>query len=455
MHDLQPLAKFHTHRHADRFLLNASWLVKLRWVAVAGQMTTIFFSTIVLQIEINLPPLLVVLALTSVSNIALFAWFLKKSDSFSQEDEVQNGNLVLALIVALDLLSLTTMLFFSGGPTNPFCFFFFVNLSLAAVLLTLPWSWATNLLSIACFSFLLYDYEAINLGEFEIALPSIRSSGKTSIVHVGMLTAFSTCSSVIVYFMARLNSEIHEQEINLRLAESLQARGEKLEALGTLAAGAAHELATPLSTIAVVAKEVENEVKKIEADKRVVEDIVLIRSELDRCRTILDRMAPRAGQAIGESFNQTTVKELVDEIAAGLPDSCQPETRYKNESAEIEFQVPRVGLAQALRGLVQNAIDVTPEDQHVTLLVDRDETEVNFVIQDRGQGMSPEVLNRISEPFFTTKETGQGMGLGVFLAHTVIQRLDGRMEFRSRLGQGTTVIVHLPLASSDLGNKMG
>ena len=308
------------------------------------------------------------------------------------------------------------------------------------------WAWAINLLTIVCFAALMFEhYELEKLGN---GLATIRSLNNVTLQHVGLLVAFATCASVIVYFMTRLTDELSLQQQEIRRAQALQASSDKVEALGTLAAGTAHELATPLSTIAIVARDVEQAFEQHPPDfpgaQDVIEDVHLIRSQLDRCRKILDTMASHAGEAIGEQVKPATVEAISNamidgligrqRIALNLPEAAKTET----------LNVPLAGLSQALRGLVKNAIDSDP--QHGPVVIDvirQSDRQWDWKIRDQGQGMSADQLERVSEPFYTTKAPGKGMGLGVFLAMNVVRRLGGSVEFESKIGKGTCVTVTL------------
>jgi two-component system sensor histidine kinase RegB len=227
----------------------------------------------------------------------------------------------------------------------------------------------------------------------------------------------------------------------------LQARSEKIEALGTLAAGAAHELATPLSTIAVVAKEVERELDGIEIPAVVLEDISVIRSELDRCRKILDRMSTESGQTVGETMSSVAASELLRAVNEPYERHPLVRTSCSNRAADARVRVPVQGLAQALRGIVQNALDADPGDSPIRIAADCDGRALQITVEDSGRGMTREVLQRAGEPFFTTKEPGSGMGMGLFLARSVIERIDGQIDIQSTVGEGTTVRVTLPIAN--------
>ena len=155
-------------------------------------------------------------------------------------------------------------------------------------------------------------------------------------------------------------------------------------------------------------------------------------------------MASDAGEPSGEPLRAHTVKEL---IAATLQELDEAAVHVECEAdvESVRLRIPLQGLAQALRGLVRNALDASPTGVSVVLVAFRSDDSVVMHIRDRGAGMDPITLQRVAEPFFTTKPPGRGMGLGVFLARTLVERLHGTVTYDSTRGQGTTVIVRLPL----------
>lgn len=434
----------------ERVSVNIGWLIKLRWVAVVGQLLTIAGAELILGIDLLIWPLFVVIGLTVVSNLVLIIWFSRLSPALPAEAWRSFDN-TLGWIMTMDMLSLTTLLYVTGGPTNPFCLFFFVNLSLSAVVLDRNWAWSLNLISIACFAGLLYDHIPIDELNRGLSLLPIAEKGDWSLGQLGLLVAFATCSSVIVYFMTRVTGALRQQEIDLREAQEDRSRNEKLEALGTLAAGAAHELATPLTTIALVAKDVEQSLRQHgpATDEDLIDDVGLIRQQLDRCKTILDRMASHAGETVGEMMQTIPIAEFFEDVRQGLTDEAnRVVVEYSDLADTVEINVPVDALSQAIRGLVQNALDASEAEGQVNIRISVGKRLMTWAIQDYGTGMSAEVLRRVSEPFFTTKQPGRGMGLGVFLARNVIERLEGSVDFESscdgNLPTGTTVTVRLP-----------
>ena len=222
-------------RFADRYRINTRWLIKLRWVAIIGQLLTIVVTVWLFQIQIpTIWPLIAAIAVTVASNLILAFWFSRSSGT-GQTDAP--WDLILGIVLMMDLFSLTTLLFATGGPNNPFSLFFFVNVSLSALVLNRNWAWALNVMSILCFAFLLFDHYPIE--RLDLGLDSIRG-GNASLQHIGLLVAFAACSSVIVYFMNRLTDEVRQQQTAVRRAEESKARFEKIEALGTVTAAAAH-----------------------------------------------------------------------------------------------------------------------------------------------------------------------------------------------------------------------
>lgn len=439
-----------------RFSINYRWLVKLRWVAVVGQLLTFAFASFVLRFDLLLWPMFSIIGLTIVSNLLLARYF--RSLRFSTTDRPQNSvpatgdQHILGLVMTMDMLSLTTLLYVSGGPTNPFWVFYFVNVSLSAVLLDKNWAWGLNLLAVLCSTGLIIHYRPVPELDQGKVLEPVLLTGSVSLVQLGTIIGFALCSSVIVYFVTRVTSALRQQEVDLRQAQQQQSRNEKLQALGTLAAGAAHELSTPLTTIALVAGDVEKGLQRgVYGDDKggLIDEVRLIRQQLDRCRKILDRMGSHSGETVGEMPRTMDLAELFAEIREGID---QPDSRFRvsfDGDGDAQVRIPVVAFSQAVRGLLQNGIDASPEGTPVAIRFARRPESLEITIEDRGHGMAAEVLTRVSEPFFTTKPPGKGMGLGVFLARNVIEQLGGRVRIDSRtsppgLQSGTIVTLTIP-----------
>jgi two-component system sensor histidine kinase RegB len=187
-----------------------------------------------------------------------------------------------------------------------------------------------------------------------------------------------------------------------------------------------------------VARELERELTRTQATAGA-DDARLIRDEVDRCKHILEQMATDSGASAGEAFTTVSVREL---LQRSLEDLNESERVRVELETELAVKVPLTVLSRAVRGLVRNALQASTDI--VSLRAEQRDDQLALEVRDRGTGMSAEVLASVGEPFFTTKPPGQGMGLGVFLARALCDRLGGTFELSSKLGEGTLVRVLLP-----------
>jgi two-component system sensor histidine kinase RegB len=346
----------------------------------------------------------------------------------------------LVAVLALDVAVLTGLLFYAGGSSNPFSFLYLVHIALAAVVLRSGWTWVLGLFSLVASG-------ALFFGHAWLAMDDASLEGSMHQMHqhlLGMWVGFAVAAGFIAYFVTRIRRALARREADLAAERGLLARNDKLVALATLAAGAAHELATPLGTIMIAAKELE---RQMAAGQGIsVEDLQLIRAQANRCRAILDQMAVDAGEGTGEAPAPITVEELVARVLPGLHHEPAVEVSVDPNARGCALMVPAAALAQALRGVLKNAQEASPREARVSLSARRRDGRLEIAVEDRGAGMPPEVLERAGEPFFTTKPPGQGMGLGLFLTRGVVERLGGALELRARPDGGTRVTLALPWA---------
>lgn len=430
------------HVHADPTLESAIWFQQLRWVAVAGQLLTLLAVTVVLRIDLPWGWLLGLIATTALTNAAYAIWLRQlERGGLDYGDRLPTEQIVSCLMLT-DILVLTGMLYLSAGIANPFALFYFVNIAVAGAILSPGWAWGIWAATICGVAFLLNSNVPIAALSSGHPIAQEPSAGFWTIPRVGFLVSFSTCSGVITYFITALTNELRSRQEALKSAESERVRNRQLEAMATLAAGAGHELASPLSTIAVVVKELSLALKRQDAPPEITNDVELIRSELDRCRHILDRMTSAAGDAAGERLLTVSLHDLCDESTLGLrePDLIDITVTPGSNDALLPLQAA----AQAIRNTLQNAIDASQPGAIVNLTATQIGDRWVLEVVDRGDGMDAEVLARIGEPFFTTKEPGRGMGLGIHLTENVIRRLGGTIKFSSQPGHGTVVTINLP-----------
>ncbi|HSO39044.1 MAG TPA: ATP-binding protein [Labilithrix sp.] len=407
--------------------ITLTWLIRLRWGFFAAQAATIAGARYLLDVNVPIAELAVVVGVSGLSNVALDLWSRQMHEP---------SDSALGAVFVLDTLLLTALLYFAGGPANPFSAFYLVHVTIAAVALGMRWSAAIVALSALSYAGLFFKHVTVP------AMEHAHHSGTAFSVHLqGMWVALTIAASLIAYFVTRVSKALRAREAELLRVQHLAARNEKLASLSTLAAGAAHELGTPLGTIAIAAKELERSIRT--APDEAVLDARLIRDELERCRAIVSRMSANAGQTVGELAGPTTTAAVVaalrERMGEGVFSGVDPQIR------DAAFVAPVQGLVQVLSNLVQNAIHATPEGgPPIVLLSDVVGDVVRFTIQDRGRGIARADLDRVGEPFFTTKPPGQGMGLGLFLARAFAERYGGQLVVASDEGKGTRVTLELP-----------
>jgi two-component system sensor histidine kinase RegB len=412
-----------------RAAISLDWLVRLRWWSVLGQAATVATARALLGPELGVARLLTFIGILAASNAAMSA-FGARSPS---------PRALCGAALALDTLLLTGLLHATGGPYNPFSVLYLVYITLAAVVLRARWTWFLALLASGCYGFLFASH---------IPLEHLDHSGPEMSLHLhGMWLAFAVAAALTAYFVVRLTAEIEQRDAALAEARERAARHERLAAVTTLAAGAAHELGTPLATIAVAAKELERSIRhpRPGEDQRLAEDAALIRSELDRCRAILNRLAANSGQVPGEAPQDLNVRDVMQEIVAALPAEQRSRLTFSVPRDGAMRRLPRAALEQIAHNLLRNAFEAT--GGRVALSIETRPTGLTLRVQDEGPGMSPEVLARVGEPFFSTKGPGQGLGLGVFIARTLSEQMGGRLSIDSTTRRGTTALVEIPVES--------
>ncbi|RUQ31876.1 MAG: HAMP domain-containing histidine kinase [Candidatus Competibacteraceae bacterium] len=339
---------------------------------------------------------------------------------------------VLFACLQLDILTLALLLFFSGGASNPFVSLLLLPLITAAILLPTWQVWITAVVTVATYTVLMFYYQP---------LPGMLSGhGHGFQAHLwGMWLVFVISALLIAGFVARLATALRERDQQVAELREKALRDEQILVLGLFAAGAAHELGTPLSTIAVLAREMEY---SHGGDAELCADLNVLRQQVDACRAILGELL--------KSANLATDRESVQPLDRLLE---QTRNRWQLLRPQVALQVRYPGIApppavaapqaigQTLINLLNNAADASPEG--VCLEGHWDAQRVVIEIRDQGQGWSLEAANRNGEAFFSTKE--DGIGIGLLLANATLERLGGRVSLRRDRRGGTCARIDLPV----------
>jgi len=408
--------------------LGLSWLLMLRWGAVTGQLVAILVARWALQLDLPFAALLCCAAFTAITNAAIGA----------RASIVQSDGAVFAVLVT-DVVVLTVMLALSGGAHNPFTVFYLVHVALAAVLVDARRAWAVVALvtsAFACLSTLATNASAIALGGGSVGA-------------AGAFVAFALAAGFVTHFVGRVSRGLRERDRQRTELEQLARQNERLATLSAFAANAAHELGSPLGTIAVTASELVHAARASGADESFALDAELVRREVARCREILADISARAGESVGEMPVEITPHRVVEILRELMHVESRSHLRLAlpEDLEHVSLFAPPKTLAQMLRNLVRNAReahDVAHVGEPVELRVASREQHVCFHVLDRGAGVPTSVRNSLGEPFVTTKHEQGGLGLGVYLARAYAERTGGTLRHRDRAGGGTDVELRLP-----------
>lgn len=411
--------------------IGLTWFMRLRWWAVAAQLAAVVLARAIGE---RLPggPLLGWAALMALTNAAV--------PQLRRHSRIE-GAAALGGLLVFDLLALTGLLALSGGPSNPFSIVYLVQVSLASVLLSARWAWATVLLSVGCYGLL---FALVPVGG-QGGGHHVHAAGAAFRAHLwGMFFAFSGAAALVAVFVTRVTRALRAREQELSRARERLARSERVASLMAQAAGTAHDIGTPLATIALVATELEREAAGRGDLQRIGADARLVREEVERCRGLLDQLSVRAGDLVGEVPATVDLAGLLERVRLSLGPDCAARLRTEVAPQLGPVRVPARAFAQVVSNLLRNAFDASPRAGLVEVRVTRQGSRLQLEICDRGSGMTPEQLAQAREPFFTTKEPGAGLGLGLFLADRFAGQLGGSLSLTPREGGGTCVTLELP-----------
>lgn len=402
--------------------------VALRNIAIATQLITLAVVWKILQLELGWQPMLLIIA--ALAAINLLTWLRLRSS-------IPVSNLELFAQLCVDVLTLSVLLYYGGGSTNPFISLFLLPLVIAAATLPPRYTWSMAMLTAACYSLLMVYY---------IPLPHTHNAGDDSFnTHVlGMWIGFVISAAVVAYFVVQMAQAVRSRDEALARVREETLRNERIVALGTQAAGAAHEMGTPLSTMAVVIGELRHDVADTQPTLR--DSLTLLDEQVRGCKRILDKIMANAQDsgAVSPRPVDELMKEVLDEWQL-----LRPAAQYRYSSPDKGgpggVAVPRISaditLRAALMNLLNNAADASP--QAIEILADWDNSTFKLEIRDHGAGLSVAAELNAGSAFFTTK--AEGRGLGLFLANATIERMGGTVRLFNHAEGGAITVLTLPI----------
>jgi two-component system, sensor histidine kinase RegB len=420
-------------------------LNNLRWLAIAGQSVTLYLVHFGLNYRLPFVACTIAIALSALLNVVL---------AFRYPATHRLTNRGATLYLAYDIVQLAALLYLTGGIENPFALMFLAPVVIAASTLDLGNTLLLAGLAFGSVSFIAVEHAPLPWASSEpLSLPQLYQGGIWASLVIGIVF-----TSIYAW---RIASEGARMQAGLTATQLALAREHRLASLGALATAAAHELGTPLGTIAVVARELE---RALPPDSPEAEDVRLLRAQAERCRGILTKLARPEDNALGAA-DRLPLGALLDEIATEFRDGDVAISIMLMQGGEAEPKVWRIPeLIHGLGNIVANAADFAVS--RVRIEARWTAADLTLQVEDDGPGFAPEILERIGEPYVTSRpgsyalaetELGpgdasvgqQGMGLGFFIAKTLVERTGGRVRARNLSDGGARVTLRWPRGAID------
>ncbi len=407
--------------HMRRILL-------LRAVGVVGQMVASVWVFYYLDLSLPLQPLSITLSILCLFSLAT-SFFLKG------RSRVTEGALFFQLVA--DVVFLTVVLYWTGGAVNPFAWFLLVPQSLASSLLSYRYAWWMAFFTSLAYSLLVFFYQPLIYSSHMVSM-----DGQFSDHIMGMWIGFMLSTHLMAYFVAGMADSLRKRNALLTAMNEQIFRDERLVALGSLAAGAAHELGTPLGTIDVLTHELARQANKLN-DIEMVDNMTLIQGQIKRCKDVLSSITKTAGEDKYSTGQVQAVDQYVDNVLAQWQISHLDVTIEKHliGPSPANKMVPELGLTHALINLLDNAAQASPE--YVSITINWDDKHLFITIEDKGKGMGELQLQQLDKPVASSKD--MGLGIGIYLTKANIERMGGHISWENRVGGGISAMLSAPL----------
>ena len=404
-------------------------LFMLRNAEIVAIVLGLAIASVIFELALPLQSLLVLLAL--IAGLNVFTWFrLRSGQRFNNRE--------LFVQMLLDVAGLTGVFFYTGGASNPFVWFYLLPLMIAATILPRNYTWMMAAITVACYSALLFIDTPVGQAH--------HASGFQ--MHVfGMWLGLVMSAGFVAVIIVCMAHSLRQRDRKLAKARELALQNERLVALGTLATGAAHELGTPLGTMAILTAELEKDYTD-SGHPELHRKLGILQEQIRRCKESLSVISASAGADRAESGHRMPVGKYLHEVIA--------EWQSQRQTATLQSEIDDTGpasdiiaertLTQALINVLNNAADASAEaailEANWTL------SELTLSITDRGPGLSREIHHQLGKNPVTTKT--EGLGVGLYLAHATIQRLGGVLLIKNPAQGGTVIRITLPLLGKNL-----
>lgn len=367
----------------------------------------------------------------------LTGWWLFK------DKPVNDKSLILQLII--DVAAFTAILYFTGGASNPFGWFYLVPIFIAATLLPGKSIWLITTLSMLGYTGLMFFYIPLASNTPSQHIHMQQNTGFHQHV-IGMWLGYMLTAFLVAYIISRMANSLRERDRSLAKAREKALRDERLVALGTLAAGTAHELGTPLSTISIITKEMQN----LTHSEESIEYLGIIREQIERCKLTLSSLSQSAGKEMMQGGKLLPVKKYIHDVISQWKQQ-RPDTQLIfSESLGLNniHILTEQTLTQALINILNNAADASPDK--ILFNIEQKNSNAILHIIDDGPGINPTAHTYAGKKNYSNKNQQQevNLGLGLFLSHATIERLGGEIHLENQPKGGAMVTIILPLTQT-------
>lgn len=406
---------------------NMMLLIQLRWMAVVGQLATIWFTAAVLHVHLPVMQMMTVLVVLGLVNLATLVLSIGRR-GFSYFELL--GSLML------DVSALAWQLYQTGGGTNPFVFLFLLQIVIGAILLPPRWSWIIALLAACDATFLTFWFEPLTL-------PDVYEGVHFQLYLIGSLICFLLIAALLVFFVVRIDRNRRLSDAALAALRQRAAEEDHIVRLGLLATGAAHELGTPLASMSVILGDWMHH-PTFAADPDLAEDVAVMQAELKRCKSILSGILISGGEIRGENPQVTSVRAFLNEVVEDWRERSPCPIIFTDDFGPDVDIVSDPSLRQVVGNIVDNAIEVSP--QGISITAHRHHDSLVVTATDHGPGFDRQILEQIGKPYASTKGRPGG-GLGLFLVVNVARKLGGRLGIDNMPEGGARVSLTIPLSA--------
>ncbi|ORU89546.1 MAG: histidine kinase [Cycloclasticus sp. symbiont of Poecilosclerida sp. M] len=405
-------------------------LLFLRALSIVGQLFAIMVAVNYLEMTLPLIPLALVLS-------ALFVWSFLSYLSLKDEMKLTENAFFVQLCV--DVLALTAVLYLTGGATNPFAWFLLVPHSIASTLLARPYAWAMAVTISVAYTAIVFFYQPL----LHLDHPMEMGLGGHFQDHiVGMWIGFVLSAFLMAYFVAGMAESLRRRNDLLASMQQKMFRDERLVALGTLAAGAAHELGTPLSTVDIITHELELELTKPEY-KLIAKKLKIIQGQVKRCKQALSSITETATQERYDAGQLMPVdvylRNILNQWRVSHLDVVLEESFHGD--ALVPTIISDLSISHALINVLDNAAQASP--YQVSFSANWNDKEFQVVIEDEGVGVDEEQLAKLGEEPVSSKNSG--LGIGLHLSKVSVERVAGQIIWKNRKPRGLQVSITIPL----------